>query len=186
MKIFISIFFAIIPILAFFIQRHFSKKENNIQGFKLHWTVYYGDWIFIPFNIILVYSVIINNKTLLPIILISFILNILMHIYWGRINKKVNGILYFYKKGEDNITKAGIIHLLFSTFQMSLILIFIFSMYQNIILFVIESILLIIFSVLLLIGSKKISGKIRIYDLIPSILLLLSICISLFINFKIK
>jgi hypothetical protein len=54
MKLFISLI--LFPFLSWYFQYYFSKKEK-LNFFKKHWTCYYGDWIFVPINLLFVYSI---------------------------------------------------------------------------------------------------------------------------------
>ena len=180
-KLLIAVILAILPIISFFLQYNFSKKENCLKAIKKHVTVFYSDWIFVIFNILFVYSVSFTSiGGLILILIFSAIANIAMHIYWSRLPIEEDGS-HMYNSKTRKLLNAGKVHFLFSTIETALILTFLFSPTINKF-YLYESAILGLYFLSYIPSSLKIhNGRLLISDLITCILGILAILIKLLI-----
>jgi len=159
-RIYFAILLVLIPVLSFTFQYYFSKRENLLKSFKRHFTCYYLDWIFVPFNFCIAF--ILNlNAILLYCFLISFIFTLVSHIFWLRKNN--NG--HMFNSEKKRISFAGVVHFIFMTFELGLILAFIFVGINNLFTYLC-SFVLVIFFFMAIYGSKRIHGRVAIDDLL--------------------
>jgi hypothetical protein len=161
----IGLILSTLPIINFVLIYFWSKKNNVIDLFKKNRTCYYGDLFFIFFNFFLPYSIVINWKLIYVLLLISIILNIIMHFYYMKIHKKENNKVFLFNNKLNKISGGGFIHLIFSTIQTILIFIFILSEIKSNI-FYVASVFLLGYFVFGIPFSKKIhNGKVLLVDL---------------------
>lgn len=172
MELILGIIFAALPIFSYYLQKHYSKKQKRYSSFLTHWTARYSDWIFIPFNLFLFYTIFIDYL-LLIMLAISFVFNYFFHRLWAKNTKEDS---HFFIKNK--FSKAGLVHLTFSTIQAALILTFLFSKVLNIFTFINLGILL-IFAVLIPIGSINIHKKLMKGDLFVALILFLFILLRI-------
>jgi hypothetical protein len=174
-RLYFAILLALIPILSFTFQYYFSKRENLLKSFKRHFTCYYFDWIFVPFNFCIAF--ILNlNAILLYCFLISFIFTIVSHIFWLR--KNSNGYMFNFEK--KRISFAGVAHLIFMTVEAAFVL---FLFFSSLNIFSYSAFLfLVIFSMSGLYGSKITHGKIDLSDLVFIGVLLILILLKVIVG----
>ena len=122
---------ALIPVLNFIIQYFLSKKEKVLRSFNKNLICHSLDFIFIPFNFLLAYTLTFPLQEFWLFVLIAFLLNILAHCaYWLRYKRSFRRSYMFTKKPKK-MTFAGIIHFIFSTIQTFFILEFFFFSLTN-------------------------------------------------------
>lgn len=177
-----SIALALVPVFNFALQHYFSKKDDLLNLSKKHWTTYWGDFVFVIFNFLFLYSVTINTAAVLSLIILSTIANIIIHILFIKLYNNPECIYYMITRNHSNLTRAGWVHFAFSTFQTFLILLAFFSS------MVFPQFYLLYFSIYLVsvifsYGSKKIHGKIMWYDFLVSICLIVAFSIKIFVGF---
>ncbi|MCD4759504.1 hypothetical protein K8R33_01295 [archaeon] len=162
-NVLLSFILALPFLVNWFLQYHFSKKVGELSRFKKHFATFYLDWLFLPFNILWPFVVLVAFNHFLIILLFVFIVNILMHIYWVKtsiVNGKEKSHI-FHDRGS--LKKAGYTHFIFSTIEASLIISFlIFN--ASIFWTYISSMLLLFFFLGGIISSKKIHGKVIALD----------------------
>ncbi len=128
-KIILTIILVSIPIFSIMLQKHYAKKDKRLNSFNKTYAVKYLDWIFILFNITFLYAVKLQYWNII-IILISIIGSIIMHKIWSKNKKK--DLCFFHNIKTRKLTKAGLIHLIFTAIEASLMIIFMLSYIKNI------------------------------------------------------
>lgn len=128
LKVF-TFFLVILPVISFFTQRFFSVQANQLELFSRHLMVNYADWLFIPFNLFVLWAADFSRKKLVVFLGISFILNIGINYYWSTLAGQ--GVINSHLFVGSQITIAGVIHFLFSWFQAGLVGIFFFHTKHN-------------------------------------------------------
>lgn len=182
-KIFFGLLLALIPIINFFFKYYFSKRNKELPLFKKHLTTYYFDWIFLPFNFFLVYTLNLELKNILIIIFLSIISFIFLLLYWIKTHKKERRPVYLFDIKSERIKPAGFIELLFFITQCTLIFSFIFSTLNNSFVYL-QLIFLLFFLLTSIFSSIKIHGKLDKVDGLIALLGLILIIIKFIFNFK--
>ena len=176
-KLVLSIIFSLIPLIFWFIQYFLSKKMGILANFKAHFTCYYVDWIFIPINLLFLYSIKINNA-FYYLLLISIIFNIALHVFWGKIINQTNSHLFSKKTKKINL--MGIFHLIFQILEFCIIIsILFFTPISSLIL--LELFFVLIYSLGILVASyKKYKGfhKVNILDFLGGVFITLIVVIK--------
>ena len=109
-KIFFAILLAVLPIISFILNYHYSVQSGTLENFKTTYALYYLDFLFIIFNALILCAVRINYKILgVTLVLCALILTFLNFTYWT-----------FQRD-------VGIVHLIFAIIEMSLLITAIFS-----------------------------------------------------------
>ena len=177
MKYLFTLIVVFLPFVSWYGQYCFSKKENLLGSFKKHWTCYYGDWIFVLINLFFLFSVKIS-AIILYLFLISLLVNLYTHLQWGKENK-INQLSYhFFLDKADKLNGAGIVHLVFSTMQMSIILAtFILKPTFPFIYF--EMFLIFIFGIFAVYGSYKIHSRIKAMDFLAALIIFILIALKI-------
>ena len=126
-----GIILASLPVLSYFLQKKMSQKNNQLKIFERHWLVRYADWLFVPFNFIFIYVVEFVFIQAVVILIISVILNIVLHRYWGSLSANSDSC-HFYDKNSDKLTVAGYVHFVFSTIETAMVIMFLLYAASNI------------------------------------------------------
>jgi len=176
MKFLISIILSTLPLISWWSQYLASKRNHVLNSFKKHWTCYYGDWIFVIINILLLYSVNISNK-IYVFFIISFLINILSHFIWGNKNKVNGEKSHFYDQITNKLNYSGIFHMVFSIVEMT-ILFTIFFLEPKLPMIFIELFFVFLFWIFIFYWSKKIHSKIETIDLIVGFIAITSIILK--------
>ncbi len=121
MKYFFVLILTSLPFLSWIGQYYFSKKHSLHESFKKHWTCYRGDWLFVIINVLFLFSVKIS-VAILYLFSISILINLYTHYKWGKENKIGKIVCHFFFRNTDQLNKSGIVHFIFSTIQMTLII----------------------------------------------------------------
>lgn len=177
-KLTISIILASLPFFSYFLRKHFSKKEGQLDMFNHHWTTRYSDWLLVPFNLIFLYAVKIDYTLLIVILILSILVNYIFHKIWGKENKQGKEKIHFYHKNSTRINNAGKTHFVFAVIELTMIITFFINSITNIF-FYIGLTMLAIFACLGFVGSKKIHGKIKRLDLFAEMLFIAIILLKL-------
>ena len=112
---------ALLPVLSFCAQLIFSIRSGTKEILYHHLTVMVVDWVFIPFNYLVVRAVDWRNgPRLYAIFIVSVILNVVTFAYWQRYGLDPGHMI----TTAGVILPAGWVHLSFSTVEMVLILAF--------------------------------------------------------------
>ena len=177
MKYSLTLFLTFLPFLSWMGQHYFSKKHNLFESFKRHWTCYYGDWLFVFINIFFLFSVKLSYL-FAYLFLISLCVNIYTHIKWGRDNALNKLGYHFFLDNTARMNGAGIIHLVFSTMEMTLIMsIFLLESLYPFIYF--EMFFVFIFAIFILYGAHKINSKITWLDITASLIIFVLIFLKI-------
>jgi hypothetical protein len=113
-KLFLAIIFALIPIISFVLSYHYSVESNTLHEFQTNYAPYYLDFLFIIFNVLILYAVRLNYKLFGAIFISSLlVLGLINYIYWT------------FQPG------MGIVHLIFAAIEISLLITAIFSKATN-------------------------------------------------------
>jgi hypothetical protein len=157
--IIIAIILALIPVIFWLLQYYFSKKQKILYLFKRHFSCFYLDWLFIPFNFFVGLSFNKINFFYLYLILgFSILINFFIHFFWFNLHKKQKLKLYMYDIIKDKIYLAGWMHIIFFFLEFSIVLYFlIFSRFSIFSLLAILTLAL--FFIFTNYASRKIHGK---------------------------
>jgi hypothetical protein len=179
-KLFIAVVLGMLPVLSFILQYYFSKREKILNKFKNHFICYYLDWLLVPFGIIWPYVVHVSGGIIFLALGLSFILSIATHAFWYFLGKKDGERSYIFDFENRKLTGAGIVHFFFSIIEYAAVGLFLLFSTKSL-LSVISGIILIVFILGLIPGSKRIHGKITLSDALIVILGALIILIKLLI-----
>ena len=153
---------AIVPINMFF-QRYFAKREGRLELFRSHFSCHGIDWLFVIFNFLWIYSVTLNLFWGILALGISLVVNFVSHYYLSQAgNGKCVGCHMFDGK-KKKILPAGIVHFVFATIELVLLLIFLFADISSVEAYLATFVMLVFF-VLVPYGSMKMHGKVIPYD----------------------
>jgi hypothetical protein len=176
----LSFIFGSIVIINFVLQYYFSKENGRLKQFKNHFAGYYLNWLFLPFNILFIYSVDLNFFSIFIVLTLSTIATIISHKYWGKKSLKNLEDGPFFKKGTNNLSKSGKVNSIFSVVQLSLIILFMIhnngSLLSHLLLLPI-----VIFLLMGLISSKKIHGRVILSDLLMIIIGIILLILGFFL-----
>jgi hypothetical protein len=118
-----SILLALLPVASFLGQYGLSVRAGTLQVFLHHPTIMVVDWLFVPFNFLVVRVIDWHRgKTLYLIVGISVVLNVLTHAFW-----QYNGLDLGHMITKTGvILPAGWVHLAASILEMVLLVAFVF------------------------------------------------------------
>lgn len=123
-----SILLAVLPVAAFLLQYLLSLRAGTQQFLLHHLAVTVADWVFVPFNFLVVRVIEWRRGLRLYLIAcISVVLNAITHAFW-----QYNGL-----DAGHMITKGGVVlpagwvHLSFSILEMILLVAFVFCRKAN-------------------------------------------------------
>ena len=107
---------ALIPVINFLALYLVSKYRNTLHYLKKLYALTILDWVFIPFNYLIVYSVSFSWKLFFVCILIVLIPVIILHYKWHKLPQKPNETKYLTTDIRlIGLTPEGWIHLVFMT-----------------------------------------------------------------------
>lgn len=167
---FISLLLALAPIIAIRLQYFFSKKDKVLSQYENHWTTYKGDYVFVPLNFIFLYSFSPTLKTTILAFLFSLAANIIQHYIFVKMYSKPNSAFHMVNTKKQKLSRAGWVHLIFSTFQLTILITALFSPIVTP-WFYLYCLNVFAVSIMFLVGSKKIHKKVIFYDIFISFVL---------------
>jgi hypothetical protein len=168
--ILIGIILALLPVLNFFLTYWFSSKQGKLKFFKKHLTGFYNDWLFVPFNFLIVFTIAFSLKWSIALFLISLLLNLLIHKYYAKVIMKENNGSHFYDVALKKWTYSGFAHLVFSTIQTALILMFLAFSVKSYLTYIEGAVLIVFLSCMLVASKKTHNGKFLDSDLVSVII----------------
>ena len=114
---------ALLPVVSFLLQYLFSVQAGTYQFLIHHSTVMIVDWIFVPFNYLVVGLIDWRQGARIYIIAgVSVVLNAVTHAYW-----QYNGLDSGHMISKTQVVlPAGWVHLAFSSLEMILLVAFVF------------------------------------------------------------
>jgi hypothetical protein len=119
-----GVILGLLPVASFLLQYALSVWSGTDSFFFRNYTVAYLDWLFVPFNFVVVWTI--NWRrggTFLPIVFMSIIANIVAHAIWQYYG--IDGG-HMITRGTQTVLPAGWAHLGFSSIETTLILAFVF------------------------------------------------------------
>ena len=113
-----------LPVASFILQYVLSVESATQAQFFRHYTCVYVDWVFVPFNLVVVRLIDWRRcKSLLLIVFVATIVNIGVHADWQYYG--IDGG-HMIARGARTVLPAGWAHLGFSIIETTLILAFVF------------------------------------------------------------
>lgn len=178
-KFLFSLILFLLPFISFYFQRFYSVKNKRLKEFNNHFMVKYIDFSFIPFNVVILYSIIPSFKQLGLVLVISSIFNYFMHRIWAKSNSIGKDNSHFFDKNEDYLNGAGLVHLAFSVIEVSLILLYLISSVDNLFT-LLSGVFLLFFAVGILVGSYFIHNKkMDLIDILGSLILIILVILRI-------
>ena len=114
----------LLPVASFALQYVMSVQSHTQTEFFRHFTCAYVDWLFVPFNLVVVRIIDWRRGgSLLLIVLVSVIANIIAHATWQYYGIDGGHMIL---RGTQTVLPAGWVHLGFSIIETTLILAFVF------------------------------------------------------------
>lgn len=183
-KIIVALILALIPIVFWLMQYYFSKRDGKLNLFKKHFSCYYLDLIFIPFNFFVGLSIFsFNSSVLFFIFLFSLVVNYFIHVFWFKLHVREQIELYMFDIKKKIITRAGWSHIFFFFLEFSLVISFL--LFSSLNLFSISALsLLFLFFAFTNYASRKIHKKSELSDNFFMILGIIVILIKLYLLLK--
>ena len=115
---------SLLPGVSFLLQYTLSVYSGTDLSFFRNYTVAYLDWLFVPFNLVVVWTIDWRRGgAVLLIVFVSIIANIIAHAIWQYYG--IDGG-YMITRGTQVVLPAGWAHLGFSIIETTLILAFVF------------------------------------------------------------
>lgn len=115
---------SLLPAASFLLQYVLSVWTRTDSYFFGNYTVAYVDWLFVPFNLVVVWAIEWRRgRALLLIVFVSIIANIIAHATWQYYG--IDGG-HMITRGTQTVLPAGWAHLGFSIIETTLILAFVF------------------------------------------------------------
>lgn len=179
-NLFIGIALGLLPVLSWFIQYFYSIKNNKLKLFKNHPQTYLLDWLFIPFNILWVYTISLDIPLFFIFLGSSISINFFSDKFYKKMHIKENRNIHLFSLKTSKLNTAGYAHAIFSVAQLFLIFSFIFSRVSNIYVYA-NLIILALFLIPNIYFSKNVHGSIDKYDLALVLFGLLMIALKLFV-----
>jgi hypothetical protein len=113
-----------LPVASFMLQYLLSIESDTQAQFFRHYTCAYVDWVFVPFNLVVVRLIDWRRcKALLLMLFVASIVNISVHAGWQYYG--IDGG-HMIARGARTVLPAGWVHLAFSILETTLILAFVF------------------------------------------------------------
>jgi len=116
---------AILPVINFVLLFLVSKSRRTLHMLKGLYALTILDWVFVPFNFLIPYSVIFSWKMFFICMLLSLVPMIILHYKWHKIRQKPSETKYL--TTDKGLTPEGWIHFIFMIVQLSLVATFVFS-----------------------------------------------------------
>ena len=164
-KIFVGILLALLPVINFCLAYHFSRQEGKLHKFRNHFTFYYADWLFVPFNFLFVFAVRVDHYWALVLGLVSIVCSFIMNIIWFAHHRKTKNEGHMYNFKTRRLTRAGLTHAIYLPIQLFLILYFVIFSINNIF-SLINLVVLLPYFLSYPLTSKKMHGKFVFTDLV--------------------
>ncbi|MBW3020965.1 hypothetical protein KY334_06730 [Candidatus Woesearchaeota archaeon] len=179
MILLLGIIFALIPVFSYSLQKYLSKKENKFELFQKYLVFRYLDFLFIPFNFIILYVISFTLKSLLLAIVFGLMINLVFHLFWGYFNvKKYES--NFYNENSVLLNLSGEVHYLFSSFETTLMLLFLSNPIIGLTSYYLFMILLLFSFGEIYLSYLMNNKKIKISDFSPQTLILIVIIFRMF------
>ncbi len=102
-----------------------SIKTNRIWLLKKNYAFLYLDWLFVPFNFLIPYSLVFSWKLFFVFLVVSTIVVIFLHNKWHQLKEVPNEMKYFVS--DKGITLEGKLHFVFMTIETAIVLTALFS-----------------------------------------------------------
>lgn len=119
-----GVILGLFPVASFLLQYALSVWSGTDSCFFRNYTVAYLDWLFVPFNFVVVWTIDWRRGgAFLPIVFVSIIANIVAHAIWQYYG--IDGG-HMITRGTQTVLPAGWAHLGFSIIETTLILAFVF------------------------------------------------------------
>ena len=114
----------LLPVASFVLQYMLSVQSHTQAEFFRHFTCAYVDWLFVPFNLVVVRVIDWRRGgALMLIVLVSVIANIIAHATWQYYGNDGGHMI---SRGTQTVLPAGWVHLGFSIIETTLVLAFAF------------------------------------------------------------
>jgi hypothetical protein len=120
-----AILLGLIPVLNFCLSYYLAKKSGRLALLGKNYALTYLDWLFVPFNFLLLYSIYLSPVIFLVSLAISAAGNLHVHLRWLKIRQKPVETRFFSRGNSPNTLWS--LHLVFSTIQAALVLTSFFS-----------------------------------------------------------
>ena len=115
---------SLLPVASFILQYALSVQSNTQAEFFRHFTCAYVDWVFVPFNFVVVRTIDWRRVgALLLIVFVSILVSIIAHADWQYHGTDGGHMI---ARGTQTVLPAGWAHLGFSIIETTLILAFVF------------------------------------------------------------
>jgi hypothetical protein len=161
----IACILALIPLAHQAITYALSYWKGRLHLFRGHLVMYYADWVFIPFNGLIVYLISPTTEDIVLFLIISLILVSIFHTYWMIQLIAEQREVHLYNGRTKTAYITAPLHFVFSTFQTTVALLFLTSPSTNPLMFVGIG-LLGAFLLIGLLSSHKIHGRAIFPDII--------------------
>ncbi|MGV8168723.1 MAG: hypothetical protein ACP5N3_01575 [Candidatus Nanoarchaeia archaeon] len=102
-----------------------SLRGKRLWFLKRNYAFLYIDWVFVPFNFLIAYSVVFSWKIFVISLIVTAVPTIILHNRWNKLNNVPKEIKYFVS--ENGVSLEGKIHFVFMTLQAAIVLTVIFS-----------------------------------------------------------
>ena len=156
-KSIIAILLALIPLASVGLQKYFSKKQNLLKEFHRHFTIRLSDELFMFFNLLLPFTLVSIHPLFTPLAF-SIIFSIIAHRFWGKANIKAKKSYHLFLKNSSKLSNAGYVHLFYTMFQLTLIILFLISPITSNLDYI-QSFILFVFFMSIMLFSKHINSK---------------------------
>lgn len=124
----LSLSLAFLPVISFVAQDLLSRHAGTYAYFSQHFLAYVADWLFVPINYFLAKLIKWDSGKLIFLLLcISITINSFLHLFW-QINELDGGHMI---DRAGVILAAGWVHLIYSTIQTTLLMLYAFSAKQE-------------------------------------------------------
>lgn len=130
-KLSIAILLTTLPIISFLLQYYFAARRKKLDLFNKFKPVKVLDWVFIPFNFLLVYVVSFNVKLSILLLMAVLIIDGIFSQIWLKIHKKEKNEFSLYDLKKGKMTAEGYVHKIYGNLQAVLVGLFIFSSIKN-------------------------------------------------------
>jgi hypothetical protein len=161
-KVFLAILLALLPIISFILSYNYSIQSNTLHEFQNNYAPYYLDFLFIIFNVYILFAVRLNYKLLGTIFIFCLLaLGLINYLYWT------------FQSG------MGITHLIFASIETSLLITALFSKEVNKQLYKIMMIPIIIYFMAAVIIELFIYKPVVILEAIPHLIGLIVVNVRL-------
>ena len=148
------LFFTLFPAIAFSVYMFEAWRLKEWDSLNKNAMLIFVDWIFVPFNFIVISHLFITDIRLVLFGAFSIFTNIIIHYFWS-LSK--NSTLLF---GKKTVRPAGVMHMAFSISQMTIMLLYYFSSVQ----IIIADLLMMCYFLPFFWSSKRNHGRVKLSD----------------------